>query len=112
MVCSLTRSFRQHDRRELVREVPLTARLPSHKFLGDTTSSQHIYEVRPRKDKRGFDLISDALQFFFRNFAPPFSVEQVGMEAPASFPTNENIFALLRVARIIFESQRANNTAP
>ena len=27
------------------------------------TSSQHAYEVRPRKDKRGFDLISDALPF-------------------------------------------------
>jgi hypothetical protein len=27
------------------------------------TSSQHVYEVRSRKDKRGFDLISDALPF-------------------------------------------------
>ena len=27
------------------------------------TSSQHLYEVRPRKDKRGFDLISDVLPF-------------------------------------------------
>ena len=27
------------------------------------TRSQHVYEVRPRKDKRGFDLISDALPF-------------------------------------------------
>jgi RimJ/RimL family protein N-acetyltransferase len=27
------------------------------------TSSQHVYEVRPRNDKRGFDLISDALPF-------------------------------------------------
>jgi hypothetical protein len=27
------------------------------------TSSQHIYEVRPRKDHRGVDLISDALPF-------------------------------------------------
>jgi hypothetical protein len=27
------------------------------------TSSQHVYEVRPRRDKRGFDLISDALPF-------------------------------------------------
>jgi hypothetical protein len=26
-------------------------------------SSQHLYEVRPRKDKRGVDLISDALPF-------------------------------------------------
>jgi hypothetical protein len=25
--------------------------------------SQHLYEVRPRKDKRGVDLISDALPF-------------------------------------------------
>jgi hypothetical protein len=48
----------------------------------------------------------------FRNFAPPFSVEQVVMEAPACFPTNENVFALLRVARIIFESQMANDAAP
>ena len=27
------------------------------------TSSQHAYEVRPRKDKRGVDLIFDALPF-------------------------------------------------
>ena len=25
--------------------------------------NQHIYEVRPRKDRRGFDLISNALPF-------------------------------------------------
>jgi hypothetical protein len=25
--------------------------------------TQHVYEVRPRKDKRGVDLISDALPF-------------------------------------------------
>ena len=27
------------------------------------SEAQHVYEVRPRKDKRGFDLISDALPF-------------------------------------------------
>ena len=27
------------------------------------TSSQHVYEIRPRKDNRGVDLISDALPF-------------------------------------------------
>jgi hypothetical protein len=27
------------------------------------TSSQRVYEVRPRKDKRGVDLISDVLPF-------------------------------------------------
>jgi hypothetical protein len=29
------------------------------------TSSQHVYEIRPRKDKRGVDLISDVLPFGF-----------------------------------------------
>jgi hypothetical protein len=27
------------------------------------TEIKHVYEVRPRKDRRGFDLISDALPF-------------------------------------------------
>ena len=27
------------------------------------TDLQHVYEIRPRKDKRGVDLISDALPF-------------------------------------------------
>jgi hypothetical protein len=27
------------------------------------TSSQHVYEIRPRKDHRGVNLISDALPF-------------------------------------------------
>ena len=27
------------------------------------SSPEHVYEVRPRKDKRGVDLISDALPF-------------------------------------------------
>jgi hypothetical protein len=33
--------------------------------LGDFVKSvsSHIYEIRPRKDKRGVDLISDALPF-------------------------------------------------
>jgi hypothetical protein len=26
-------------------------------------SSQHLYEIRPRSDKRGVDLISDVLPF-------------------------------------------------
>ena len=34
-----------------------TLRLTRPRFL------MHLYEVRPRKDKRGFDLISDALPF-------------------------------------------------
>ena len=38
------------------------------------TNSQHVYEVRPRKDKRGFDLISDALPFGALWYAEPNAV--------------------------------------
>jgi hypothetical protein len=31
---------------------------------GNTSKDVHLYEVRPRKDKRGVDLISDALPFW------------------------------------------------
>jgi hypothetical protein len=34
----------------------------------------HIYEVRPRKDRRGFDLISDALPFGRLWYAEPNAV--------------------------------------
>jgi hypothetical protein len=35
------------------------------------TSSHHVYEVRPRKDRRGVDLISDALPFGRLCYAKP-----------------------------------------
>jgi hypothetical protein len=35
------------------------------------TSSQHVYEVRPRKDKRGVNLISDALPFGRLRYGEP-----------------------------------------
>jgi hypothetical protein len=31
--------------------------------MASSVPVQHVYEVRPRKDRRGFDLISDALPF-------------------------------------------------
>jgi hypothetical protein len=35
----------------------------ANRWLIPKTSSQHVYEVRSRKDKRSVDLISDALPF-------------------------------------------------
>jgi hypothetical protein len=37
-------------------------------------TSQHVYEVRPRKDRRGVDLISDALPFGRLWYAGPNAV--------------------------------------
>ena len=31
--------------------------------IGDTLAASHVYEVRPRKEKRGVDLFSDVLPF-------------------------------------------------
>jgi hypothetical protein len=41
----------------------LSTRQRQNDMNGRMTSSQHVYEVRPRKDHRGVDLISDALPF-------------------------------------------------
>src|SRR5580704_3163984 len=41
----------------------LTNRAGANRRVGLMTSSQHVYEVRPRKDRRGVGLISDALPF-------------------------------------------------
>ena len=38
------------------------------------TSSQHVYEVRPRKDHRGVDLISDALPYGRLSYGEPNAV--------------------------------------
>ena len=35
------------------------------------TSSQHVYEVRPRKDNRCVNLISDALPFGWLRYGEP-----------------------------------------
>ena len=32
-------------------------------MLSAISARLHVYEVRPRRDKRGFDLVSDALPF-------------------------------------------------
>jgi hypothetical protein len=36
--------------------------------------SQHAYEVRPRKDRRGVDLISDVLPFGRRWYVEPHAI--------------------------------------
>jgi hypothetical protein len=38
-------------------------------------STMHVYEVRPRKDHRGVDLISDALPFGRLWYAEPNAIE-------------------------------------
>jgi hypothetical protein len=46
----------------------------SQPLAGAMTNTQHVYEVRPRKDRRGVDLISDALPFGRLWYAGPNAV--------------------------------------
>jgi hypothetical protein len=46
----------------------------------------HVYEIRPRKDKRGFDLISDALPFGRLWYAEPNAVSDAIGYASFSLP--------------------------
>ena len=39
-----------------------------------TGNDKHVYEVRPRKDRRGVDLISDVLPFGFLRYYGPNAV--------------------------------------
>jgi hypothetical protein len=54
----------------------------------EMTSSAHIYEVRPRKDHRGVDLISDALPFGRLWYGEPNSISNaVGTQSFAAART-------------------------
>jgi hypothetical protein len=50
-------------RRIVITRPPTHRRYSQPRWPGAMTSSQHVYEVRPRKDHRGVNLISDALPF-------------------------------------------------
>ena len=54
-------------------------------------STMHMYEVRPRKDKRGFDLISDALPFGRLGFCESNGVVTIAVRQAVHF------VAILRV---------------
>ena len=54
------------------------------------TSSQHVYEVRPRKDHRGADLISDALPFGRLGYGGPNAAIRVYDEAGNVIETDEH----------------------
>ena len=58
------RGITEHTVAQIVRDALALARNPSNQSIKPTAvHSIHNYEVRSRKDKRGVDLISDALPF-------------------------------------------------
>jgi len=43
------------------------------------TNSQHVYEIRPRKDHRGVDLMSDVLPFGRLWYTKPYDAVDFGL---------------------------------
>jgi hypothetical protein len=58
------------------------------------SDSEHVYEVRPRKDHRGVDLISDALPFGRLWYSGPDEINNAMGYAKRRSPSNR---ALIRV---------------
>ena len=52
-------------------------RLGGAKSKMNTQRSMHVYEVRPRKDHRGVDLISDALPFGWLCYGEPNAISSL-----------------------------------
>jgi len=59
-------------------------------------NSVHVYEVRPRSDKRGVDLISDALPFGRLWYAEPDAISNAVGNAKFSQPITSGCDARLR----------------
>jgi hypothetical protein len=64
------------------------------RFLLPELKPAHVYEVRPRKDRRGFDLISDALPFGRFWYAEPNAVNNAVGHKGASFPPRSGVAVL------------------
>jgi hypothetical protein len=54
-----------------LRELPIAASSNQAAAANGSAFRMHVYEIRPRRDKRGFDLISDVLPFGALWYAEP-----------------------------------------
>jgi len=70
--------------------------------------STHLYEVRPRKDKRGVDLISDALPFGRPWYAEPNAVSNAIGYAKHRSPSHDAVINVYDTAGKLIEVHRHN----
>ena len=69
------------------------------------TNSQHLYEIRPRKDKRGADLISDVLPFGRLLYGEPNAIQLVPLME--RFPHLDHVCRVVVIALAIRKENRA-----
>jgi hypothetical protein len=68
------------------------------------TNSQHVYEVRSRKDKRGFDLLSDVLPFGRLWYAGPNAVANAIGYAKHYSRSNDAVIRIYNAAGNVIET--------
>jgi hypothetical protein len=68
----------------------------------------HVYEIRPRKDKRGFDLISDVLPFGRLWYAGPNSVSNAIGYAMHSNRSHDAVIRVYDAAGNVIETHDHN----
>jgi hypothetical protein len=72
--------------------------------LADVMSPQHVYEVRPRKDKRGVDLISDRLPFGRLRYAEPNAIGNAVGYAKFFSRSHNAVIRVYDEARIVIDT--------
>ena len=73
------------------------------------TSSQHVYEVRPRKDKRGVDLISDVLPFGWQWYRDPNAVSYAICYAKFRSRSHDAVIRVYDDAGNVIETQASSS---
>ena len=68
------------------------------------TNSQDVYEIRPRKDKRGVDLISDALPFGRLWYAEPSAITNAIGYAKSYSRSHDTVIRVYDESRNVIET--------
>src|SRR5437763_7666458 len=71
-------------------------------------SSQHVYEIRPRKDRRGVDLISDALPFGRLWYVEPNAISNAIGYAKFRSRSHDAVIRVFDAAGNVIETQASS----
>jgi hypothetical protein len=72
---------------------------------GAMSRSQHVYEIRPRKDKRGVDLISGVLPFSRLWYAEPHAISNAVHYAKFFSRSHDAVIRVYDEGRNVIETQ-------
>jgi hypothetical protein len=75
-------------------------------------NSQHVYEIRPRKDRRGFDLISDRLALGLLWFEGPDAIVDAVNYAKLCSPSHATIIRVFDEFGAVIDTDELDTCNP